>query len=70
MELGNITGDNLTTGIVLKRDTGSYKVNVDVEDYKKTDTSATLNIIKKIKATVFYKANNQEKSIELSTILK
>ena len=65
-----VTTDSTNNVDIVATDTGSYKLSYDVEDYNEHETTATANIVKTVKATVKYKIGNEEKSIDLSTVIE
>ena len=59
--------ENEITKIELKN---GYRVNIEVENYRKIKGDLTLqDILKRITVTVNYKEQNKEKSVELSTVI-
>ena len=59
---------------IISNDTASYKLSMNVADFSETtrgtEINAHENIIKTVKATVTYKIGNQEKTLDLSTVIK
>ena len=56
--------------IVVTTSKAVYKVGISVTDYKDENPEATENIVKTVKATVTYKIRGEEKTIELSTVVR
>ena len=57
------------TNLVLEEDTGSYKINLEVKDYKETHAEATENKVKTVTAEVQYFISGKTKSIKISTVI-
>ena len=66
----NITVNNATNSAIIKTDIASYKLEVDVRDYKEDNADVLQNMVKTVSATVTYKQNNEEKTIDLKTVVK
>ena len=54
---------------IIKTNTASYILTVEVEDYASTHEGATQNIIKTVEVKVEYKIQNTQDSIDIKTVI-
>lgn len=47
----------------------TYKIDIDIKDYSETNTTAESGKVKTVTATVTFKSGNEQKSIDLSTVI-
>lgn len=62
--------DKTSSSAVITTSMASYKLEVSVVDYHDTHSDAKENVLKTVKAVVTYKIGNNEKTMDLSTVIK
>ena len=62
--------DTTSNSAVITTSIASYKLEVSVVDYHDTHSDAKENVLKTVKAVVTYKIGNNEKTMDLSTVIK
>ena len=62
--------DKTSSSAVITSSMASYKLEVSVVDYHDTHSDAKENVLKTVKAVVTYKIGNNEKTMDLSTVIK
>ena len=55
---------------VIKTDTASYKLQINIQDFSGTNSGSEQKVVKTIIATVIYKIRNIEEKMDLKTVLK
>ncbi len=60
-----------TNSAIVKSKNSSFRLEVTVSDYKKSnEDEITANIVKTVTATITYKVGNKEKSMNISTVVR
>lgn len=67
--LSQIYQDFNPTDFTVTKNDITYKIDIDIKDYSETNTTAESGKVKTVTATVTFKSGNEQKSIDLSTVI-